>query len=334
MTPGDWVPQGIAFYEVEGLPKTEEYTFVIMPDLSMNAFSAAVEPLRIANQLTGKELFRWRLVSQDGQAVHRSNGVPLGVSGGLNSISDSSVLMVCSGVRAEQTQAQSVSSRVRKHWREGGIVGGICTGAYTLAHAGILKGASFTLHWENLPPFRELFPDLEPQEQIYVMERRIWTSAGGAAASDMMIHRIAQLHGDSLARQVANMCLLPVPRSAQEPQKASIAASAGVRHSKLLAILRFFEENLSETFNLDEVGDQFGISRRQMERLFNTYLSITPKKHLMNLRLHHARAMMAETDLPPSEIAAACGFGSVSHFSRRFRSAFGQPPSRFALRSG
>mgnify|MGYP000037864039 CR=1 FL=1 len=325
------VPQGIATYGVPGQPAVEDYTFVLLPDLSMNAFSAAIEPLRIANQLTGKELFRWRLISEGGAPVRCSNGVALGVDGALEDLPGESIALVCSGIRAEAGNARAVPALIRKHWRRGAMVGGICTGAYTLARAGILKGSQFTLHWENLPAFRELFPGLEPGEQIYAMDGRIWTCAGGAAASDMMIHRIAALHGTGLARSVANMCLLQVPRAAQEAQKASTAAATGVRHPKLLRILKHFEENLAEEMNLDTVGAQYGISRRQMERLFRAHLSVTPKKHLLTMRLHHARAMMAGTDLTPSEVAAACGFGSSSHFSRLFKAAFGQSPKRYSM---
>ena len=83
---------------------------------------------------------------------------------------------------------------------------------YVLAHAGILENTAFTLHWENLDSFRERFPNLDPLEQLYVLDRRILTCGGGAAATEMMIHLIREKHGGLLADTILNMCLMQSAR--------------------------------------------------------------------------------------------------------------------------
>ncbi|WP_127112793.1 GlxA family transcriptional regulator [Shimia sediminis] len=326
-----WVPRGVAFCEVKGDHATQGFTFILLPNLSMNAFSSAIEPLRVANQVSGKELFRWQCVSEDGQPVTCSNGVPLGVDGTLDDIPSDDTVLVCSGVLPEQTLSSRISNLIRQLWRKGQTVGGVCTGAYTLARAGILRGSTFTLHWENIPAFGELYPELEPAEQVFVFDKRIWTCAGGFAGTDMMVTHIHERFGRELAGTVANMCLYRTPRSEEEPQKASAAAAIGVRNAKLVQIIDYLEEHIAEDFNLDEVAYGFDISRRQMERLFKRYLSTSPRKHLMTMRLHRARALMSETNMSVTEVAAACGFISTSHFSKRFRDRFGTSPHRYSL---
>lgn len=98
----NWIPRGIAFCEFEQEFQTESFTFVLLPEFSMNAFSSAVEPLRLANQLTGKEIFHWRCVSEDGQPVECSNGVTVGVNGTMEDISATDAVLVCSGVNPEK----------------------------------------------------------------------------------------------------------------------------------------------------------------------------------------------------------------------------------------
>ncbi|NSY40918.1 GlxA family transcriptional regulator [Leisingera sp. ANG59] len=327
----NWIPHGIAFCELRQEVKTESFVFVLLPNLSMNAFSSAIEPLRIANQVTGKELFRWRCLSESGDPVLCSNGVPVGVDGALKEVLPDEIVLVCSGILPDHSFATSTADRLRMFWRRGQTVGGICTGAYLLARAGILKGSAFTLHWENLPAFREKFADLQATEQLFHISNRIWTCAGGLAATDMMVDRISQLYGKELAGMVANMCLLQTPRSETEPQKASAAATIGIRNTKLVQIVEHMEMFLDDSIELDDIAAKFQISRRQLERLFSKYLSTTPRKYLMMLRLHRARSLMAETSLGIPEVSAACGFATASHFSKRFKEAFGISPRRFSL---
>ena len=335
MTQDTFVPQGVAFVPLEDTPPPQEIVFVLVPNLSMLAFAAAIEPLRIANQLTGKPLFKWRTLSEDGQNVRASNGVELGVDGALCDLDRNAHVFVCSGVLPEQSSSQKTADWIRAHWRKGCTVGGLCTGAYTLARAGMLKGRAFTLHWENLPPFRELHPDLEPREQLYVIDDRIMTASGGTAATDLFLRLINDRFGLTLSQAVLNMCIHSLHRSDIEAQQSSRSASIGIRNENLVRVIKHFEANIDQPLNLDEVADEFGISRRQIERLFTKHLGISPKRYFAQLRLGRARALLAETDLPVAEIAAAVGFDSSTYFARRFRDMFGVTPHRFAAgRSG
>lgn len=323
------IPRGVAFCEIEQDASTESYAFVLMPSLSMNALSSAIEPLRIANQLTRKNLFEWRCVSENQMPVKCSNGLEISVDGSICDIETREIVIVCSGILPKSLSSIKVANEIRKFWRRGQIVGGLCTGAYTLAQAGILYGSSVTLHWENLPAFQELYPDIEATEQLYKFSDRIWTCAGGMAATDMMISRIRHLHGSMLSGLVTSMCLHQLPRAEAEPQKMGSAAALSMRHPALIKVTDYIESNLDEEKDLNAIAKQNGISRRQMERMFRKYLSTTPNKFIKQLRLHRSRALMAETNLAIAEVAALCGFNSTTHFSKSFKEQFGVSPFRF-----
>ena len=173
-------------------------SFVLMADFTMLAFTSAIEPLRVANQLTGQILFTWHVYSENGQPVACSNGVPVMTDGPLPETSRPGYILLCGGVEPERACTPALTHWIRKQWRLGRTVGGLCTGAYALARAGILSGKRFTLHWENLTSFAEKYPDLTPERRIFCIEDRIVTCAGGVASADLagLTQRFARHGGD------------------------------------------------------------------------------------------------------------------------------------------
>ena len=215
-------------------------------------------------------------------------------------------------------------------WRRGRTVGGLCSGAYALARAGILKDRRFTLHWENIAGFTETYPELEVARQVFCIDDRIVTCAGGVAAADLMLKIIHDRFGMGLSQEVMNMCLLTGRRSEADEQITSLAARLGTRHEKLIEAVAFLEGRVEEAFDLDACAAQLKLSRRQIERLFSRYLGVTPVRYMNDLRLQRGRALLAETDMSVTEVAIACGYASTSHFSKSFRLKYEVSPYRFS----
>jgi transcriptional regulator GlxA family with amidase domain len=127
-----------------------------------------------------------------------------------------------------------------------------------------------------------------------------------------------------------NMCLLTQRRDEADSQTASLATRLGTRHDKLLQAAAFLEAHIEEELDLDACADHLNLSRRQIERLFNRYLGITPVRYMNDLRLARGRALLAETDMKVTDVAVACGYASTSHFSKSFRKKYGVSPYRFS----
>ena len=329
-----FVPRGIATVEVKAPPAPHMFTFLLLQDFSMLAFSAAIEPLRIANQLSLKELFRWETRSVDGAAVRCSNGTKVVADRAMAEDCASQTVFVVSGIEPEKNTSDPAASWIRSLWRKGRTVGGLCTGAYTLARAGILEGQEFTLHWENIDSFREQYQPLEPQDRIYCIGSRIMTCAGGASATEMMVGLIRQSFGAALADEVLNMCLQPAARPGHTRQKASTAALVASRNRRLAEIIATLQETYEDEIHFSDLAERFNISLRQIERLFKTYLDMTPNEYLCDLRLQKARSLLSETNCSVMEVATACGFNSAGHFSKSFKKRFGVTPARFNYSAG
>lgn len=325
-----FVPRGLAHMPLAVDSAAVTISFVLLDRFTMLAFASAIEPLRVANQLVGKALFRWNVYSEDGTAIRCSNGILLQTDGPLPRIAPEGYVLVCSGLDPDDACSPDLAAWVRFQWRHGRTVGGICTGAQVLAHAGILKDRSFTIHWENRGSFQEQFPELTPQDQIYCQDDRIITCAGGAAASDLALHLIHAHYGANLSQSVMNMCLQTRQRVATDAQVPSKSSQIGSRNAHLIKAITFLQQNLEEQISVSDCAERAGVSIRQIERLFRINLGVTPSRYLIDLRLQRGRELLSTTDLGVMEVAVACGFLSSSHFSKTFVSKFGVSPYKFA----
>lgn len=325
-----FVAKGSAHVTLPAGVEPLDVAFVLLPKFTMLAFSSAIEPLRMANQLAQQVLFRWQVLSDDGQPVACSNGVPVMVDGAWSQAKPAGIVLVCSGVEPEGKASAALGDWLRGLWRRGRVVGGLCTGAYALAAAGILKGHRFTMHWDNIAAFAENHPELLPARQVFCIDDRVMTCAGGVAAADLMLKLINDRFGPALGQEVMNMCLLTQRRTEEDHQTTSLAARLGTRHDKLLQAAAYLEAHIEEEFDLDACAAHLALSRRQIERLFSRYLNITPVRYMNDLRLARGRSLLAETDMKVTEVAIACGYASTSHFSKSFRKKYGTSPYRFS----
>lgn len=254
------IPRGVAHVPVTGSVRTREFAFLALPHFTLLAFSSAIEPLRIANQLSQQPLYGWSLFSMDGAPVESSAGVRIAVDHGLKPLLRETTVIVCSGTDA-QAADRSVLSWLRAHARQGGEIGAICTGAYTLARAGLLGKDAPAVHWENGPAFRELF-DVEPLQQLYVIGKTHFSCAGGEAGIDMMLALIAEDHGKALADAVAEMCLHGRHREADVMQKAIYPRAMLTRHPGVAKVIAAMKDNISSPLSQEDRAAIFSRSAR------------------------------------------------------------------------
>lgn len=320
------VPEGAFRYPLDNRKSTRWFGFLLLPEFTLLAFSSALDPLRIANQLAQQPLYGWEIFSQSGGAVPSSSGVEINAAMGLKSLTPDTYLFVCSGNQGTRAASDDTLSAIRRHVRFGGQVGGICTGAATLARAGLLTGKRFTMHWENQPGFNEEFPDLIPSRSRVERDGTLLTCSGGSASTEMMLDIIRDDYGHEFAVTVADMCLDDPPGAPERDQRTSIALAIESRNPKLLHALRQMYENIEEPVSLAELAANAGVSRRQLERLFSQTLGESPGTVYRNIRVDRAHALLTETDMSVAEIAAATGFGSVSRLTHHFRSRLGITP--------
>ncbi len=308
--------------------KTERFVFLLLNDFSMIAFASAIEPIRLANHVSGQKLYDWKLATENGIDVQCSNGANLRADMGLAEVLRDDTIMVCGGINIKANTTKPVLTWLRRESRKGMAVGGLCTASYTVAKAGLFDGRRCTIHWENRDSFQEEFADVELSQTIFVVDKNRYSSAGGTSSADLMLKLIAAKHGTELSNQVADEMIYTSIRTDRDEQRLSIPTRIGVRHPKLSKVIYMMETNIEEPVSPSILASDVGMSTRQLERLFRRYLNRSPKRYYMELRLQKARNLLMQTDMSVINVALACGFSSPSHFSKCYRSHFDTTPYR------
>lgn len=311
----------------------QSIVFYLVPNFSMIAFSTAIEPLRLANRILGHPSYTWHLTSYDGEPVTASNGVTVSVDcnlseerSALQGSSRPSMLLVCSGTNVEEHANKTLFAYLRENKKQGVMVGGLCTGAYMLAAAGMLDNKRCAIHWENLPGFTERFPKINVFADLYEMEDGVCTCAGGTASLDMMLSIIGEDHDQELVNRVCEQALTDRVRNPQDRQRLPLRARLGVQNTKVLSIIEYMEANIAEPLPLVDIASYVGLSRRQIERLFQNHMGRSPARYYLEVRLDRARHLLMQSSMPVVEVAIACGFISASHFSKCYRELYGKSP--------
>lgn len=310
------------------LAKPRRFVFVLLESFTMLCFSAAVESLRIANRMSGRELYSWTLMSETGEPVICSGDIEYRVNSELIEVLRDDTVMICGGINVQNVTTKKLLNWLRREARKGPLIAGLCTAGYTLAKAGLLNGKRATIHWENQDSFAEEFEDVELTKSVFVMDGNRITTAGGTSSIDLMLKLIAEHHGEDLANAVADQLIYSSIRTDQDTQRLSIPTRIGVRHPKLSLVIQKMEQNIEEPISPSLLAKEVGMSTRQLERLFRRYLNRSPKRYYMELRLQKARNLLMQTDMSVINVALACGFASPSHFSKCYRAHYDTTPYR------
>ena len=305
---------------------TAHVGFLLIPEFAMLPYVSVIEPLRAANRLSGRQLYRWSHISIDGEPTAASNGVRIQADFCVGTDVPFDYVFVCAGGNPALFRHPPTFVWLRHLARRGVKIGGVSGGPYILARAKVLTGYRFTIHWEHAPAFVEDYPELDLRRSLYEIDRDRLTSSGGAAPLDMMHAVIAREHGSELAVAVSEWFLQTRVREGTGPQRMPLRERLGIAHAPLLRVISRMEKTVENPVPREELASLADVSLRQLERLFRQHLNCSLGEHYLALRLDRARDLVRQTSLSVLEIALACGFTSASHFSRTYRARFGQAP--------
>lgn len=306
---------------------SETIGYILCPEFALMSASCAVEPLRAANLLSKKSLYRMIFLSPHGGRVESSCG------GGFQTLPFQAIdqrvdrLFVVAGANPFLLDTDPYTGFLRRAVALGSALGGISGGAVLLAQAGFLKDRRFTVHWEHLQALQEADPDHMIEKRLFVIDRDRATCAGGVAPLDMMHALIMARHGAELANAVSDWFIHTGVRMADSPQRFGDESQGRVR-SNVANALRLMDDHIADPLALGQIARLSGISSRQLQRHFLADLGKSVIQYYLELRLGKAEQLLRQSRLPLSEISLATGFSSQSNFTRAYRRQYQTTPTQ------
>ena len=298
----------------------------MLPEYTLNTFANAVGVLRMANRQSVQELYRWSTLTLDGKPVSSSSNIEIVFDGTVGTVGPMDIFMVCGGYNIEKHCTPELVTVVRNQVGKKIPIGAMCTGTYALAAAGLLEGYRCTTHWENLPSLREKFPRLLISSSLFVIDRARYTCSGGISSIDLMLNLVSKIHGHPLVQKISEQFTCERVRTEEDVQRMPLQYLVGANQPKLVDAVALMEANIEESLSLDDVAAYVGVSRRQLERLFDKYLHCAPSRYYLELRLYRARLLLLQTNMPIIEVSVSCGFSTAPHFSKCYSDFYGKPP--------
>ncbi|MDE2479818.1 MAG: helix-turn-helix domain-containing protein [Betaproteobacteria bacterium] len=206
-------------------------------------------------------------------------------------------------------------------------VASVCSGAYLLAHSGLLDGLRATTHWSRSRDFVRRFPQVRLEaDRIYIRQGRVWTSAGISAGIDLALALIAEDLGEPVARRTAQQLVFYYRRPGGQSQFSALLdmSTPGGRFAELLAFVR---AHLRERLAVEDLAERAHLSPRQFSRLFHAEVGLPPARAVEALRVEAAKAALESGADSVQRVAAQCGFGNPERMRRSFQRVTGAPPS-------
>ncbi len=99
--------------------------------------------------------------------------------------------------------------------------------------------------------------------------------------------------------------------------------------STLLRVFRYIDDRLDDTLDVSQLAMVAGLTRAHFSRVFRESTGMPPRRFVTNRRVCKARDLLAETEMPLAEVAAAAGFASQAHMSVAFRRDVGTTPGQY-----
>lgn len=202
----------------------------------------------------------------------------------------------------------------------------VCSGAFLLAAAGLLKGRRATTHWRRSAQFQRAFPDTcLVADRIYTQHGKFWTSAGITAGIDLALALVEDDLGEEVSRRAARELVVHQRRAGGQSQ-FSVMQDVKLASGRFDELIGWVRTNLAAPLDVDTLAARAAMSPRNFARVFRSETGTTPARFIEKLRLEAARQVVETTTLSLQQIAADSGFGDPERMRVAFIRAYGQPP--------
>jgi transcriptional regulator GlxA family with amidase domain len=209
-------------------------------------------------------------------------------------------------------------------------VGSICSGAFLLAHAGLLNGRRATTHWNSTARLAKLFPKVKVDpDPIYLKDGPIYTTAGVTAGIDVTLALVEEDHGRAVALRIAKQFILFLKRPGGQAQFSMHLAAQIAESGPMRDIQQWIVDNPEKDLGVEALAQRLGMSTRNFARLFKKESQITPAEYVETVRVDAARRLLQDSATPLKVVATKVGFSDQSGLRRAFMRQLNVTPAAY-----
>ena len=304
--------------------------FLLFPGFPMACLTSAIEPLRAANEICGKQIFAWSIIGEKIAPVRSSADVRFDVDVALADMTGVDELFLISPPLAEFANPRKGFAALRRLDRTGVVLGAFSGGIFPLVRAGVMSGRKCSVHWCYEVAFKAEFPQIEASRSAIVRDGRRATASGAGAVFDLMLRLIEETLGRDTMTEVACWFQHPFVRDADASQKVPVQRVGGtddllpesIRHA-----IRIFGEHIEDPILIADVAVAVAMSERHLERCFKAVTGQSPLKYYRLMRLKKARQRVLYSTDTITEIAQSVGYAGSGTMARHYTAAFGVHPT-------
>ncbi len=300
--------------------------FILIPGYSSISYVSAMEPLLMCNELMGENIFQTFTVALHDHKTVSSLGNTIDTNYSIIDAPDADAWIIAGTTPARHPKTPGLEGFLQEKANHA-TIGGLASGSYTLAKAGLLNGYRGVVHWMGYEELLKEHKSILIANEQYCIDRDRLTCRGGSASLDLMLMWIAKRVGVGTAEAISKHFVnervgIPTGHALQELSERTRA-----EQPKLAEALELMENNIEEPLTTDDIAYHVKISRRQLERLFKKHLNAVPSRYYLQIRLEEARSRLFNSTASIADIGLGCGFSSGAHFSTAYRNQFGLTPS-------
>jgi len=209
----------------------------------------------------------------------------------------------------------------------GAHIASVCTGAFALGEAGLLDGRRCTTHWSRTAELERRFPRARVlTNRLFVTDGEVTTSAGIASGIDMALAMIERTHGPLVAAEVAREMVVYIRRDGAGGQQSIYLDYRTHLHPGVHRVQDWLTQHPERRYTLPQLGEEAGMSARNLTRVFRQSTGISIKEFSTRLRLELAQSLLHDPTRTMDAVARQCGFDSARQLRRVWREAFGTSP--------
>jgi transcriptional regulator GlxA family with amidase domain len=288
-----------------------------MPGLSPFELGVVCEVFGLDRSDVGLPPFDFAVVSEGGAAMRSSGGFTITPDHDLGRAHEADLVCVPAAA-SEGSASPAVIDLLQATVARGGRVLSVCTGAFTLASAGLLDGRRCTTHWAFVDELQKAYPSAEVvPDVLYVDADPVITSAGTAAGIDASLHLVRKELGPEIANGIARRMVVPPHREGGQAQYIERPVPPN-DYETLGPLLDWMSENLHQDVSVDELAVRAHMSSRTFARRFKAETGTTPHAWMTRQRVQHAERLLEQTDEPIERVADLSGFGSATLLRHHF----------------